>query len=97
MICTKSNYILSSFSARAKLNFRPPKYGGTKFDQKKLNLVVVWDILMEDYRCVPCETVKVMEVVPEKKFWTYYSNNIEPMNKRSRETYMRGKNGYNRR
>lgn len=88
MVCTKSNIILSSLQGHTILNFRAPKYGGPKLDEVKNNLIVVWDILTQDYRLIPCESVSVIEIIPEDKFWTFYNETLKNMSKRDKVTFM---------
>lgn len=90
MICTKSNFILNSFQGRTNLNFRNPKHGGPAFDQAKANVVVVWDILVQDYRLVPCESVTVIDTIPESEFWEYYNDAIYPMSTKDKVKFMNG-------
>lgn len=88
MICTKSNFVLTSFQGRSILNYRAPKYGGPKFDEAKHNVVIVWDILTQDYRVIPCETVSVMQIVSEIKFWEFYNNVLMNMSKKDKIKFM---------
>lgn len=88
MICTKSD-ILTSFQGRVNLNYRPPKHSPT-INQKEHNIVIVWDILCQDYRWVPCESVNIIEVIPKNEFWNYYNNALLPMSKRDKIAFMNG-------
>lgn len=90
MICTKSDYILSSTQGRFNLNFRNPKFGGPKYDESKTNTVVVWDILTQDYRQIPCESVRVIDIIPEKLFWKYFNEQLRTMSKRDKVSFMHG-------
>lgn len=88
MICTKSNFILNSFQGRINLNFRSPKHGSLNFNEARYNLIIVWDILVQDYRLIPCESVRIIETIPEKNFWKYYNDSIYPMTKQSKIKFM---------
>lgn len=88
MICTKSNFVLSSFQGRVNLNFRNPKYGPPDFDLAKHNLEVVWDILVQDYRLIPCESVSISKTIPEKAFWKFYNEAIYPMSQKEKIKFM---------
>lgn len=88
MICTKSEDILSSTQGSINLNFRPPKHGGPKFDEAKVNVCIVWDILMQDYRIVPCESAHILREIPVSRFWAYYNRYIFPMSQREKLRYM---------
>lgn len=88
MICTKSNFVLSSFQGRTNLNFRNPKHGPPDFNQVKVNVIVVWDILVQDYRLIPCESVSILDTIPETVFWKYYNDAIYPMTKADKIKFM---------
>lgn len=88
MICTKSNKILSSLQGRINLNFRNPKYGGPVFNEVEHNVVVVWDILMQDYRVVPCESVNILSIIQEDFFWNFYNNKLIFMSSIEKNKFM---------
>lgn len=90
MICTKSNEILNSTQGRFNLNFRNPKHGGPSYDEDKANTVVVWDILTQDYRQIPCESVSIIDTVPEQFFWKFYNDELRPMSKQDKIKFMHG-------
>ena len=48
MLCTKSYSLLNSSNGRITLNYRSPR-GPVKINEAADNLIVVWDILMQDY------------------------------------------------
>jgi len=78
MICTKSYSLLNSVDGRVKLNYRPPRHQSTA-NPVVQNLVIVWDILMQDYRNVPMEQCEVLEQIPVNKFWKYFNDKLYPM------------------
>lgn len=78
MICTKSSNILNSVDGRTKLNYRLPIHP-MQVDPIRDNLVVVWDILMQDYRNVSMEECVMIRQIPESEFWEYYNNELYPM------------------
>lgn len=80
MICTNSeaifNHPLNGINGASgnKLNFRRPYSGRPKIDEAKYNLVVVWDIFMQDYRNVSMENCHVRQIIPDNDtFWKYYN------------------------
>lgn len=90
MICTKSANILESTQGRFNLNFRNPKFGGPNFNEAEHNVIVVWDILRQDYRLVPCESVVIEQIIPESEFWEFYNDNLYPMSAREKINFMEG-------
>lgn len=78
MICTKSYDLLNSIDGRVKLNYRPPRYASTA-NPALHNLVIVWDIIMQDYRNVSMDECWVLQEIPTDKFWEYFNQTLYPM------------------
>lgn len=88
MLCTKSYNLLNSTNGRITLNYRPPR-GPLKINEAADNLIVVWDILMQDYRNInmnQCDLVKQYPV--NEEFWTYFNENIYPMSAEQKISFM---------
>lgn len=78
MICTKSYELLNSIDGRVKLNYRPPIKLSTA-NPVQHNIVIVWDIIMQDYRNVSMEECDIVEEIPIKDFWPYFNKVLYPM------------------
>jgi len=88
MLCTNSNTILNSIDGRITLNFKPSSKGPT-FDPNAKNLVIVWDILMQNYRCINCDNCDLIATIPAgETFWTYFKNNIMKMSTQQKMAFM---------
>lgn len=87
MICTKNYDVLNSPNGRIKLNYRPPIYNSTA-NPLIHNLVIVWDILMQDYRNVSLEECHVLEEIPADKFWDYFNKTLYPMTAATKIDFM---------
>ena len=88
MLCTKSHSLLNSSNGRITLNYRPPR-GPVKVNEAADNLIVVWDILMQDYRNVNMNQCDLVQQFPaDEEFWTYFNDNIYPMSGEQKLTYM---------
>ena len=87
MLCTKSFELLNSVNGRVKLNYRPPVHTSTA-NPVLHNLVIVWDIIMQDYRNVSLEDCHILEEVPVDKFWEYFDKSIYPMTPADKINYM---------
>lgn len=79
MMATLSYSLLNSTNGRLTLNFRPtirlPRY-----NPAQKNLLIVWDIFMQDYRNVNCDDVEVVATIPaNEKFWEYFANVMQNM------------------
>lgn len=76
MWCTKSYNLLNSTNGRVTLNFRPP-LGPIKINEAADNILVVWDILMQDYRNVSMDSCDLIQQVPaDESFWKFFNENI---------------------
>ena len=88
MLCTKSYSLLNSSNGRITLNYRSPR-GPVKINEAADNLIVVWDILMQDYRNVNMNQCDLIKQFPaNEEFWTYFNDNIYPMSAAQKLSYM---------
>jgi len=88
MLCTNSNVILNSIDGRITLNYRPSTKA-PKFDPNAKNLVIAWDIFMQDYRCINCDSCELIATIPAgEAFWTYFKNNIVKLSQQQKITFM---------
>lgn len=87
MICTKSYELLQSVDGRVKLNYRPPVHFTTA-DPIRQNLVIVWDILMQDYRNVNMDHCSIVQDIPVADFWKYYGEVLYPMSPEDKINFM---------
>ena len=74
-------------NGKLSLNYRAPT-GPTRFNEAAEGVLVVWDILMQDYRCINLAQVNILETVPVSEFWPYFNENIYPMSPEQKITYM---------
>ena len=76
MFCTNAGAVLNSVNGRVTLNFRPTSRPPT-FNPNQKNLVIVWDIFMQDYRCVNCDSCDLITSIPAgPAFWDYFRKNL---------------------
>lgn len=88
MLCTKSYELLNSTNGRVVLNYKPPKRQ-KQFNEGKNNAVVVWDIIMQDYRIVSAESVQIVRQVPaNEEFWKYFNEEVYVMTTEQKGRYM---------
>lgn len=87
MLCTNSSEILRSENGIRHLNFRPA--GPKQINEAIHNLVVTWDIFMQDYRNVSMEYCYLIKSIPaDDTFWEYYNNVLYPMSPNEKLRYM---------
>jgi len=88
MLCTKSYDLLNTTNGKVVLNYRPPK-NGHQFSENKKGALVVWDILMQDYRVVSTENVQIINTIPANNdFWEYFNKNIFVLNTEQKINFM---------
>lgn len=67
MLCTKAYDLLNSAEGANMLGYHQPS-GSSRYNVNEANNVIVWDIERRDYRTVSCDTVKILNVVPQEKY-----------------------------
>lgn len=88
MLCTKSYSLLNSTNGRITLNYRPP-VKPKQVNEAVENIIVVWDILMQDYRNVSMDQCDLIREIPaNEEFWKYFNTNIYPMSPEQKLTFM---------
>ena len=88
MVCTNANQLLLSPYGRMSLNFAPPQ-GAPRFNQAEKNVVIAWDVLMQDYRAVSCDSCDLITTVPANEaFWEYFRNELLPMSSGQKTAFM---------
>lgn len=88
MICTKSNNILNSNNGLISLGYRAPVQA-PKYNPESEGLVIVWDILMQDFRNIPAETVTILNKTPgNDDFWKYFNNSLRLMTTQQKINFM---------
>ena len=79
MLCTNNVLLLNSIEGRTILNYAPPRLA-PKYNPNQENLIITWDILMQDYRTINCDTVDLISTLEaDQTFWTYLNEKIVPM------------------
>src|SRR6056300_1188472 len=87
MLCTKSYELLNSINGRTTLNYAPPR-GPKKINEAAENVLVVWDILMQDYRTINMNSCDLIQQIPDNEFWEYFNENIYPMSPEQKFNFM---------
>lgn len=94
MLCTNNALLLNSILGKTTLHFKPPKGRGLGYDPRAKGLLVTWDILMQDYRQIPLESVNVLEARPLKtkediaKFWVFFNDVLSKMSASQKLQFM---------
>ena len=88
MWATKSWEMLNSTNGRVTLNYRPPRKNKT-YNESKNGVIIVWDILMQDYRtnnAAMCEIITTVKAGDD--FWSLFNDTILPMNSEDKMNFM---------
>jgi len=79
MFCTNSFTLLNSVNGRLTLNFRPTSRF-QDYNPAVKNLIIVWDIFMQNYRQINCDNVELIETIPATdEFWEYYVKHLQDL------------------
>lgn len=88
MLCTKNYSLLNSTNGRISLNFKPPA-GGKRYNESAKNVIIVWDILMQDYRTINAEECELIRQVPANdEFWKFFNEELYPMSAEAKMNFM---------
>ncbi len=90
MLCTLDATLLDSQLGKEVFHFKPPTTS-PPYDANAKNLVVVWDILYQDWRAIPIESCEVVTATPTKppeKFWQFFDKTIAKMSSVQKAAFM---------
>ena len=90
MLCTNDEYLFRSVFGKEVLNYRKPTQRAP-YNAKSKGLCTLWDILMQDWRNVPTESVEVVSVVstkPLNSFIKYFDAKIKIMSSAQKTAFM---------
>jgi len=90
MIASLNSSILDSDLGRTILNFKPP-IGTPPYTASNYNLLVVFDLFMQDWRAIPIDKTEVIRVLPSdpvSDFWEYFSVSLAKMSSSQKAAFM---------
>lgn len=88
MLCTNAPMLLNTVDGRVTLNYRPAT-GSLRFNPDQKNLVVAWDVFMQDYRCINGNSCDLITSIPANEtFWTYFKKNLMGLTAPQKLAYM---------
>ena len=87
MLCTNSKGLLLSENGLGVLNYRPA--GGPPINKTLHNIVIAWDIIKQDYRCITADNCELITQLPaDDTFWEYFNEHILTMSVAQKETFL---------
>lgn len=88
MLCTNALQLLNSVEGRVTLNYKSP-VKGLRYNPDQKNIVIVWDLFMQDYRCVSTDSCDLITSIPANEtFWKYFRNNLAKLTTAQKVSYM---------
>jgi hypothetical protein len=87
MLCTGDLSLLNSPQGRVALNFRPA-YNKPAYNPTPKNLIVTWDIFMQDYRMINMDACEMITVVPNANFWKFFNEKLALMSAAQKVIFM---------
>lgn len=90
MLCTNDRNMLSSEAGKRILHYVPPTHS-KKYNPLAKNLVVAYDIFMQQYRTINvqnCDVIAVIATTPPDKWWDYFDKNVRQMTAERKLVFM---------
>jgi hypothetical protein len=88
MLCTNSATLLNSYNGKMVLNYQAPIFT-PKFDPNNNNIIITWDILMQNYRCINMDGCDLIQTWSDNdEFWKYFNESILPMTTQQKMQFM---------
>lgn len=82
MLCTNDQKLLQSAPGKKTFNYINPS-GSLKYDPAAKNLIVAFDIFMQNWRMINCNDVEVIAVIKTSpdpsEFWKYFFERLKDM------------------
>lgn len=88
MLCTNSVAVLNSVNGKILLNYKQPKRM-PKFNPNTKNIIITWDIFMQDFRCINLDRCDLIKTIPATdEFWNYFNEKLRHMSVEEKERFM---------
>lgn len=91
MLCTNDKTLLNSGPGKQILHFEPSR-GQLKYNPAAKNLIVAWDIFIQNYRMINCNDVDLIAVIKSSpdpmEFWKYFTERLNSMSSTQKAQFM---------
>lgn len=91
MLCTGDKALLNSGPGKKVLRF-VPSYGFLRYNPASKNLVLTWDIFLQNWRMINCDDVDVIAVIKTSpdptEFWKYFYSRLVYMSAEQKLRFM---------
>lgn len=89
MLCTNSGELLNSSKGRSVLRYTPPTQR-LSYNPDMKNLVITWDIFMQDYRNITVDRCELVSLIPANDaFWEYFATAVIQMTPQDKLEFMK--------
>ena len=60
-----------------------------KFDPNQKNLIITWDIFMQNYRCINMQACDLIQAIPANtQFWQYFNEKLAKLSTAQKMEFM---------
>ena len=87
MLCCNNLNLLNSVNGRTVLNFKPSS-GSPRYNTANENTIITWDIFMQSWRTINCDSVDLLNSWSEEEFWGTFNESFAPMSSTEKITFM---------
>lgn len=88
MLCTNSLQLLMSPEGRLALNYKRA-INTPRYDPDAKNLIITWDIFMQDYRCINVAACDLINAIPANKtFWNFFNQRLALLSTNEKVRFM---------
>jgi hypothetical protein len=90
MLASLNPQILDSELGRSIFNFKPSVYS-LPYNAAALNLLVVFDLFMQDWRAIPVNSTEIIRILPSSpvtEFWKYFNEVLSKMTSAQKAAFM---------
>lgn len=79
ILCTNNAELLRSPNGLLVLHYEAARKL-PEFNPREKNLVITWDIFMQDYRCINADSATIIRTIPaNEQFWAYFNEHLLAM------------------
>ncbi len=91
LLGTNDLKLLNSSPGHIALNYKAPIHPPL-FNASAKNLLLIWDLLMQEYRLVSCDNCELIAVIPTDpdpaQFWQYFATSLQNMTAQQKTAFM---------
>jgi len=91
MLCTNDWALLNTLLGKRVLHFVPPRLS-LPYNPTSYNLVIAFDIFMQNWRAINCDRCDVVAIIPTSpdpaKWWDYFTDSIMKMSAAQKQAFM---------